>query len=146
MDFGSSWFCHLLGSPDETTVVTDHKPLCGIFNGNRPGSIRTERIKMHHQDIRFHVEYQKGKLNQTDFMSRRAKPWEKLLKSEQDEADHLNNLLYMLYTTPVMDSIGLATIAKHTKIDAILNDLTALIKQRKTWISKTADPKLRSME
>ena len=60
VDFGLRRFLHyLLGSPDETTVVTDHKPLCGIFNGNRHGSIRTERIKMRHQDIRFHVEYQK---------------------------------------------------------------------------------------
>ena len=101
---------------------------------------------MHHQDIRFHVEYQKGKLNQTDVMSRRAKPWEKLPKREQDEADDLNNLLYMLHTTPVMDSTGLATIARHTKSDAILSDLTALIKQGKTWISKTADPKLRKFE
>ena len=85
-------------------------------------------------------------LNQTDFMSRQAKPLEKLPKSEQDEADDLNNLLYMLHTTPVMDSIGLATIVKHTESNAILNDLTALIKQGKTCISKTADPKLRKLE
>ena len=52
----------------------------------------------------------------------------------------------MLHTTPVMDSIGLATIASHTKSDAILSDLTALIKQGETWISKTADPKLRKFE
>ena len=95
---------------------------------------------MHHQDIWFHVEYQKGKLNMTDFMTRRAKPWERVLKSEHNEADDLNNLLYMLHTTPVMNNIGLTTIAKHTKSDAILNDLTALIKQGKTWISKTAGP------
>ena len=45
-----------------------------------------------------------------------------------------------------MDSIGVATITKHTKSDAILNDLTALIKQRKIWIWKTANPKLRKFE
>ena len=56
-DFVLRRFRHyLVGSPDETTVVTDHKPLSGIFNGNRPGSIRTEGIKMHHLDIRFHME------------------------------------------------------------------------------------------
>ena len=101
---------------------------------------------MHHQDIRFNVEYQKEKPNQTDFMSRQAKPWEKVPKSKQDEADDLNNLLYMLQTNPVIDSIGLATIAKHTKSDAVVNDLTALIKQGKTWISKPADNKLRKFE
>ena len=52
VDFGLRRLCHyLLGSPDETTVVTDHKPLCGIFNGNCPELITTERIKMCHQDI-----------------------------------------------------------------------------------------------
>ena len=147
VDFGLRRFRnYLLGSPDVTTVVTDHKPLVGIFNGNRPGSIRTERIKMRHQDIRFRVEYQKGRLNQTDFVSRRAKPWVKVPKNEQDEADDLNNLLYALHTTPVMDSIGLATIAKHTRNDLILNDLTAIVKQGKAWISKKADPKLRKFE
>ena len=39
-----------------------------------------------------------------------------------------------------------AAIARHTESDVILNDLTALIKQEKTWISKTADPKLRKFE
>ena len=32
VDFGLRRFCYyLLGSPDETTAVTDHKPLCGIL-------------------------------------------------------------------------------------------------------------------
>ena len=70
----------------------------------------------------------------------------KLPKSEQDEAADLNNLLYMLQTTPAMDITGLATIERQTKSDAILSDLTALIEQGKTWISKTADLKLRKFE
>ena len=73
---------------------------------------------MCHQDNWFHVEYEKGKLNKTDFMSRQAKPWQKLPKREQDKAGDLNNLLYILYPTPVIDSIALATIVKHTKSDA----------------------------
>ena len=56
---------YLVGSPNVITTVTDHKPLCSIFNGHKQGSIRTERVKIHHQDINFHVIYYQGKLNQT---------------------------------------------------------------------------------
>ena len=65
---------YIVGSPNTITVVTDHQPLCAVFNGNRSGSIRTERYKQRNQDIRFKVMYQKGKINQTDFLSRRAAP------------------------------------------------------------------------
>ena len=80
---------YIVGAPDTVTVVTDHKPLCTIFNGNKLGSIRTERIKMRHQDIRFNVCYQKGKLNQTDYISRRAKPLHKIPQNEQDETQDI---------------------------------------------------------
>jgi hypothetical protein len=63
---------YILGSPTDIQVITDHKPLCSIFNGNRKGSIRTERIKLRHQDIRFTVIYQCGKVNQSDYLSRHA--------------------------------------------------------------------------
>ena len=51
---------YLLGSPQVTMVITDHKPLVSIFNGRRKGSIRTERVKLHNQNINFSVKYQKG--------------------------------------------------------------------------------------
>ena len=54
VDFGLRRFRqYIVGAPDEIHVVTDHQPLCSIFNGKRLGSVRTERIKMRHQDIRF---------------------------------------------------------------------------------------------
>ena len=51
---------YLLGSPNETVVITDHFPLISIFNGKRSGSLRKERIKLRHQDFRFYVTYRKG--------------------------------------------------------------------------------------
>ena len=30
---------YIIGAPEVITVVTDHKPLCSIFNGKRRGSI-----------------------------------------------------------------------------------------------------------
>ena len=63
LDFGLRRFCnYLVGAPQTIFVVTDHKPLCSIFNKNRKGSIRTDRIKLRHQDVRYEVVYQEGSL------------------------------------------------------------------------------------
>ena len=134
---------YLVGSPEVVVVITDHKPLCSIFNGSRHGSIRTERMKLLHQDIPYRVEYQKGTSNMSDYLSRHATPLNMLSAEEQLEPDELNNLLYMLHTTPVMDSIGLATIAQHTNDDATLTALSKLVKAGHTWIPKNADAQLR---
>ena len=40
----------------------------------KTGSIQTDRIKLRHQDILFSVEYQKGKVNPTDYISQRKRP------------------------------------------------------------------------
>lgn len=128
---------YIVGAPTEIQVVTDHQPLCSIFNGHRKGSIRTERIKLRHQDIRFTVVYQRGKINQSDYLSRHAKPIEKLPREEQREADDLNNLLYLLHTTPAIDCMGIATIAQATKDDQTLRKIAALINKGQTWIHKT---------
>ena len=45
-------------------ITTDHKPLCPIFN-----SLQTDRIKLHHQDMNYKVQYQQGKANQSDYSS-----------------------------------------------------------------------------
>ena len=108
MDFALRRFRqYVVGSPRNVVVVSDHKPLCNIFNGNRKGSIRTERIKLYHQDIRFVLMYQEGKLNQSDYLSRHAKPLSKLCSDEQKGPEELNKLLYALHSTPFMDHIGL---------------------------------------
>ena len=119
--------------------MTDHKPLCSIFNDNRQGSIGTDRVKMRHQGIRFKVQYQEEIKNQTDFMSKDAKPLSQLSKDEKNEADDINNILYILHTLPIIDHIGLSTIAEHTTSDPILKDLREIIKE---GIPKDSSPKL----
>ena len=79
----------------------------------------------------------------SDYLSRHSTPLHKLSTEEQCEPDELNNLLYMLHTTPVMDSIGLATIAQHTSNDSTLSALRELIYKGQTWIPKTAEKSLR---
>ena len=143
LDSGLRQFRHyLVGAPYTVSVVTDHKPLCSIFNGNRQGSIRTDRIKMRHQDIRFKVQYQKGIKNQTDFLSRNAKPLSQLSNEEQNDADDINNTLNMPHITPIIDHIGVSTIAEHVTSGLILKDLREIIEEGKTLIPKDSSPKL----
>ena len=118
------------------TIITDHKPLCAVFNGNKSGTIRTERYKQRNQDIKFKVIYQTGKNNQTDFLSRRAIPIVKRSEKEQQLAEDTNNLLYTLHTTPIIDKISLRAIAEETEKDLTLNKLQKIIRSGRTWIPK----------
>ena len=132
---------YLVGSPSPVEIVTDHKPLKSIFNGNRKGSVRTERVKLRHQDIQYNVSYQKGKINQADYLSRHATSLKKLPSEQQNEADDLNKILYMLHTTPVMDHIGLATIANETRHDKTLQELIKLIRGNATHLKPVKNSK-----
>ena len=98
--------------------------MCSIFNSYRIGSIGTDRNKLQHQDINYSVEYQHGKKNQSDYPLRHGKPFCDLTEEEQNEADELHNLLYLLHTTPVTDHLGISLIAKHTEEDPILSVTT----------------------
>ena len=80
--------------------------------------------------------YQKGKLNEADFLSRHGKPFNLLTAAEKYEADELNTHLYMIHTTPITDRIGLDTIASETASDPILSELKKIVERGKTWIHK----------
>ena len=68
LDFGLRRFRnYLVGSTHTVYIVTDHKLLCSNFDKNRRGPISTDRIKLRHQDVRYEVIFQEGKLNQDDF-------------------------------------------------------------------------------
>ena len=133
---------YIIGAPHQITVVTDHMPLCAVFNGTRGGSLRTERYKQKHQDIRFKVIYQRGKINQTDFLSRRGTPIQQLDPEEQHDSEEINNILYMLHTTPIIDRITLKAISDETHSDPTLSALQQLVRVGQTWIPKTAEPAL----
>ena len=104
--------------------------------------MRIERIKLCHQDINYYVEYQQGKMNQSDYLSRHGKPFSTLPENEQMESDELYSLLYTLHTTSVIDQIGIPSIAKCTTEDPVLCKLLEIIKFGKTWIPRTASKDL----
>ena len=46
LDFALQRFrLYIVGALTSITIVTDHKPLCSVFNGTCLGSIQTEHIK-----------------------------------------------------------------------------------------------------
>ena len=106
-----------------------------IFNGRRNGSIRTQRIKLNHQDIPYIVEYQKGSSNQADYMSRRGRDLTTLSPPLQRESHELNNLLYALHSTPIVYHISLAEIARETHTDVVLSRVVEMVRKG----SKSAD-------
>ena len=112
---------YIVGAPN-VEIMTDHKPLCPIFNIHKQGSIRINRIKLRHQDINYQIIYQKGKLNQSEYLSRHGKPFELIPETEQKETKDLHNLQY--------------TVAKATKEDLVLTELRKIIQRRQNWIPK----------
>ena len=93
--------------------------------------------------MRYQVEYQKGSQNRTDYLSRHAKRFDLLPAEEKSEACDLNNLLYLLHTTPIIDKITLSKIATETKGDQTLKELKQIIMEGKTYISKNASSDLK---
>ena len=69
-----------------------------------------------------------------------------MTEEEQNEADELHNLLYLLHTTPVIDHLCISLIAEHTEEDHILSQLLNIVKSGKKWIPKSASNKLRKFE
>ena len=119
----------MVGSPSIVKVVRDHKSLVPVFNGRRNGSLRTQRIKLKHQDIPYILEFQKGSLNRVDIMSRQSRALSSLTLEEQKETHELNNLLYMLHSTPIVDHISLAEISRKTDTDPVLSRVRNLVRK-----------------
>ena len=65
-----------------------------------------------------------------------------LPRDQQDEADDINNLLYLLQTTPITDHLGLAEIATETQRDGTLQKITELMNNGEQWITKTVHPQV----
>ena len=62
-------------------------------------------MNLRHQDIVLSVEFQKGKINPVDYLSRKGKPSAQIPTEQQKQADDIKNVLYMLNTTPIIENI-----------------------------------------
>ena len=137
--FGLSRFrFHLVGSP-EIDVITDHKPIEASFRNRRQGSIRTERIKLRHQDIRYRVIWRDGKNNPADYLSRHATPRQEIPKDHREEAQEFEKLVWFINFGPYTEAVSMEKIIRHTERDPLLQALGRAIKRgtfqrtRRTW-------------
>ena len=135
VDFGLRRFRYFCVGGPMVTIVTDHKPLLGIFRNNRQGSIRSDRIKLRHQDVRFQLQWVKGSRNPADFMSRKGTPFTKLNKKIQEEAEEFEKTVWFIQFAPYTEAISFNKIIKETKRDPVLSSLKDSI--RKGYISKS---------
>ena len=113
---------YIVGGP-QVTVVTDHKPLVSIFKNTRRGSVRTDRIKLRHQDVNYKVVWQKGVMNMADYMSRHATEWERLPKTWKEETKELEKTVWMLNLSPYTEAISFQKIIEETEKDKRLQQL-----------------------
>ena len=125
VDFALRFCLYLVGAFNDTIIVTAHHPLLSVFNRKRNSSIRTECIKLRHQDIKFPLQYKKGITNPEDYLSWHGIPWETLSKNEKNDSADLTNLLI-----PILDAIGIKEIAEETNNDPTLQDLRDNLKEK----------------
>ena len=129
VDYGLRRFrFYLVGAP-EVRVVTDHKPLIAIFKNIRRGSSRTERIKLRHQDINYKVEWQKGKTNKADYLSRHATPWEKVPPEEKEETNEFEKTVWFTRFSPYTEAVSIQEMVKQTQLDPELSALKKALKK-----------------
>lgn len=129
VDYGLRRFRNYLAGGKQNFIVTDHRPLVSIFNGNRTGSIRLDRVKLRHQDVKFTVDYQEGEKNPADYLSRNAEMLDQKSEEERQESNEMVKVIYMLHTTPFMEALGHSAIRKESKRDPVLRNAKSLLKE-----------------
>ena len=140
IDFGLRRYrYHCVGGP-RVKVVTDHKPLVGVFRNSRRGSIRSENIKLRHQDVDYVVEFCKGEKNPADYLSRHSTPLTKVPMSWKRETEEFEKTIWFVQFSPYTESISLDRIKEETGKDEVLQKLVGALE--KGYIA-SKDPELK---
>ena len=129
VDYGLRRFRYYIAGGPQVPIITDHKPLESILKNIRKGSIRTERIKLRHQDVDYKVIWRKGSSNITDFLSRHATPLNHLTQEERDEASELEKTIWFLQFSPYTESIDVSRLVESTNKCHILKNLKRAIQR-----------------
>ena len=125
------WACehfniYVNGAP--FTVVTDHKPLLGIWKNKQP-SLRIARWALRLQPCAMTLKYKPGKDNPADYMSRHPLPEERSCSREQKIAEEYVNFVIRSATPK---AISEQEIRKGTHRDHTLQAAIDMIKHD-TW-------------
>ena len=135
IDYGLRRFRFYLEGAAQFTVYTDHQPLQSIFRNTRSGSVRTERIRLRHQNLDYKVIWKKGKTMRSDHLSRHALPWSRVPKEEQEEAKELDKLIWFIQYDPYIEAITVEKLVLETEKDRTLQTLKRSI--RRGYIRKS---------
>ena len=128
---------HLYLYGSEFTIMTDHKPLLGIFNSHKPTSARIDRWKLRLMPYNCHLVYRPGKdaENPADFMSRHPNPQ---ATAERNVADEYVNYVC---TNAIPKAMTLQEIQAETEKDRTLQSLIKAIETNHWTDSEILDYK-----
>ncbi len=112
-------------------IITDHKPLLGIFKSKKPTSVRLERWRIRLMPYNYELLYRPGKdeNNPADYISRH--PDAKVTFEENIAEDYIN----YISTNATPKALTLAEIQAETKQDHILQAVIVAVESGK-WYNK----------
>ena len=118
------------------TVITDHKPLLGIFKSQKPTSARIDRWKLRLMPYDCEVVYKPGKdaENPADFLSRHPNPVVSSPTDNTTEA-YINYLCINL----IPKAMKLDEVKKETASDPVLCKLSEAITHNR-WLDPEVKP------
>ena len=129
VDFGLRRYRFYIAGGPQVKVITDHKPLCSIFKNLRKGSVRSERIKLRHQDIDYTVVWEKGAVNAADYLSRHATPLRHMSIDVEEETKELEKTVWFAQYSPYTEAVSLKQLVEETKKDAALQQLKKALRR-----------------
>jgi hypothetical protein len=135
VDFGLRRYRFYIAGGPQVAVITDHKPLRSIFKNLRKGSVRSERIKLRHQDIDYTVVWEKGETNAADYLSRHAMPLKHLPADIEDETKEFEKTVWFMQYSPYTEAVSISKLIEQTKKDPLLSSLKKYI--RKGYLPKS---------
>ncbi|XP_064639559.1 uncharacterized protein K02A2.6-like [Lineus longissimus] len=115
---------YLYGSTSPFTVVTDHKPLIGIFQSQKPMSLRIERWRLRLTPYNYKLEYRPGRneANPADFCSRHP-----VVGNEQNRANFVDDYVNYVIDNAVPKAMQLEEVKSETLRDHTLQKLKVAI-------------------
>lgn len=135
IDFGLRRYRFYIAGGPQVKVITDHKPLPSIFKSLRKGSIRSERIKLRHQDIDYVVVWRKGETNAADYLSRHATPLKNMSTQIEQETQELEKTVWFLQYGPYTEAVNVTQLIEETNKDPLLRSLKKYL--RKGYLPKS---------
>ena len=130
VDFGLRRYRFYIAGGPQVSIITDHKPLRSIFKNLRKGSIRSERIKLRHQDIDYNVVWEQGVTNAADYLSRHAMPLKHHRPEEvEEETKELEKTIWFLQYSPYTEAVSITQLIEETRNDPLMEQLKSYMRK-----------------